>query len=124
MAASKLAALARLLPPDATADVEFSEERNPRIRESHVAEITIVARGRVLRARAAGRAFREAITCASRNIRQEASDLHHRRRAHPHRGLKAILGSGWRAAVTPRATWPSAFETEPAAAGQPDRLVG
>lgn len=89
MAEEKLASVARLLPPDAVADVEFSEERNPRIRDSHVAEITIVARGRVLRARAAGSAFREAVCHAVRNVRQEASDLHHRRRAHPHRMPKA-----------------------------------
>ena len=89
LAARKLEALARLLPPDATCDVEFSEERNPRIKQRSVAEITIIARGRVLRARAAGSAFGEAILRAVRNVRQEASDLHHRRRAHPHRQLKA-----------------------------------
>ncbi len=81
----KLAAIARLLPPDATADVEFSKERNPRISASHVTEITIYARGKVLRARVAESAFRDAIIHAVRNVRQEASDLHHRRRAHPHR---------------------------------------
>jgi hypothetical protein len=42
----------------------------------------------VLRARAAGTAFGDAMIHAVRNVRQEASDLHHRRRAHPHRGLK------------------------------------
>lgn len=89
MAAQKLEAIARLLPPDATADVEFSEERNPRIKQRRVAEVTIMARGRVLRARAAGTAFGDAMIHAVRNVRQEASDLHHRRRAHPHRGLKA-----------------------------------
>ena len=89
LAARKLEALARLLPPDATCDVEFSEERNPRIKQRSVAEITILARGRVLRARAAGTAFGEAMLHAVRNVRQEASDLHHRRRAHPHRALKA-----------------------------------
>ena len=72
-----------------TADVEFSEERNPRIRAACVAEITIVARGKVLRTRAAGVAFRDAVTHALRGIRQEASDDHHRRRAHPHRRLRA-----------------------------------
>ena len=89
MAARKLEAVARLLPPDATADVEFSEERNPRIKQRNVAEITIMARGKVLRARAAGTAFNDAMVHTVRNVRQEASDLHHRRRAHPHRGLKA-----------------------------------
>ena len=89
MAAARLAQLARLLPPDATADVEFSAERNPRIRQACVAEITIVARGKVLRTRAAGVAFKDAVTHAVRAIRQEASDDHHRRRAHPHRRLKA-----------------------------------
>ncbi len=90
LAERKLAAIARLLPPDATADVEFSEERNPRIARSHVAEITIIARGKVLRARAAESAFRDAIVHAVRNVRQEASDLHHRRRAHPHRVPKTV----------------------------------
>ncbi|MGI9117163.1 MAG: HPF/RaiA family ribosome-associated protein [Gaiellales bacterium] len=89
LAARKLEAIARLLPPDATADIEFSEERNPRIKQRSVAEVTIMARGKVLRARAAGTAFGEAVVHAVRNVRQEASDLHHRRRAHPHRGLKA-----------------------------------
>jgi ribosomal subunit interface protein len=89
VAERKLRPIARLLPPEATIDVELSEERNPRIARSHVAEITIVTRGRVLRARSAERAFRDAIVHASRAIRQEASDLHHRRRAHPHRGLRA-----------------------------------
>ena len=89
MAAQKLDAIARLLPPDATADVEFFEERNPRIKQRSVAEITIMARGKVLRARAAGTAFSEAMVHAVRNVRQEASDHHHRRRAHPHRGFKA-----------------------------------
>ncbi len=89
MAERKLAAIARLLPPDATADVEFLEERNPRIKQRSIAEITIMARGKVLRARAAGSAFSDAMVHAVRNVRQEASDLHHRRRAHPHRSLKA-----------------------------------
>jgi ribosome-associated translation inhibitor RaiA len=88
-AEARLAKLARLLPPDATADVEFSAERNPRIRAACVAEITIVARGKVLRARSAGVAFGQAVTHAVRSIRQEASDDHHRRRAHPHRRLRA-----------------------------------
>jgi ribosomal subunit interface protein len=89
LAEQKLQAIARLLPPDATADVEFLEERNPRIARSHVAEVTIIVRGKVLRARAAETAFREAVIHAIRNVRQEASDLHHRRRAHPHRLPKA-----------------------------------
>ena len=88
MAEQKLEAIARLLPPDATADVEFSEERNPRIAASHIAEITIIVRGKVIRARAAEFEFREAMIHAVRNVRQEASDLHHRRRSHPHRGFK------------------------------------
>ena len=88
IAEQKLEAIARLLPPDATADVEFSEERNPRIAASHIAEITIIVRGKVIRARAAESEFREAMIHAVRNVRQEASDLHHRRRSHPHRGFK------------------------------------
>ena len=88
MAEQKLEAITRLLPPDATADVEFSEERNPRIAASHIAEITIIVRGKVIRARAAESEFREAMIHAVRNVRQEASDLHHRRRSHPHRGFK------------------------------------
>lgn len=88
LAEQKLEAIARLLPPDATADVEFSEERNPRIAASQIAEITIIVRGKVIRARAAESAFIDAMIHAVRNVRQEVSDLHHRRRAHPHRGLK------------------------------------
>lgn len=85
LAEQKLASLENLLPPDAVADVELSEERNPRIAQAKVAEVTIIARGHVLRARASGRLFREAITQASRTMRTQVGDWHHRRRAHPHR---------------------------------------
>lgn len=85
LAEEKVAALAKLLPPDAVADVEFSEERNPRIAQSKVAEVTIMARGHVLRARGSGTVFREAITQVARTMRTQVGDWHHRRRAHPHR---------------------------------------
>ena len=88
LAEQKLQAVGRLLPPDATADVEFSEERNPRIARKAMAELTILARGRVLRAKVAEAAFRDAIIHAVRSVQQEASDLHDRRRSHPHRVLK------------------------------------
>jgi ribosomal subunit interface protein len=85
LAERKLAGLEALLPPDAVADVELSEERNPRIADAKVAEVTIVARGHVLRARANGRLFRQAITQVTRTMRTQVGDWHHRRRAHPHR---------------------------------------
>ena len=81
----KLAQMARLLPPDATANVEFSAERNPRIARGQIAEITIVTRGRVLRTRVGEAAFSEAVTHAIRNLRRDVADWHNRRRTHPHR---------------------------------------
>jgi glutamine synthetase len=67
---------------------QFFREHNIQEVEAIVPDMAGIARGKVIRARAAESEFRQAMIHAVRNVRQEASDLHHRRRAHPHRGLK------------------------------------
>ena len=49
----KLARLERFLDPVDQAEVRFSEERNPRIAEREICEVTLQGRGHVVRARAA-----------------------------------------------------------------------
>ena len=52
--ADKLSRLARFLDGMERAEVRFSEERNPRIPEKEVCEVTMHGHGHVVRARAAG----------------------------------------------------------------------
>jgi len=54
LATNKIEKVSRFLDSIQTAEIEFSEEHNPRISDKHIVEITLTTKTRVLRARASG----------------------------------------------------------------------
>ena len=75
-AEKKLARLDRYFAPDATLDLELSVEKNPRIAEPQVAEITVHTRGETIRVRTASNDMYAAIDLAVDRLRRQASDHH------------------------------------------------
>ena len=85
----------RLFTRDCRLDVELAVERNPRIADSQVAEVTVLTRGRTLRARHAAADMYAAIDGLADRIRRQAADLHERAATgRPHHATRpeAMLG--------------------------------
>lgn len=106
-AEKKLPRLDRYFPPEAVLDLELSVERNPRIAEPQIAEVTVHARGEVLRVRAASADMYAAIDLAIDRLRRQASD-HHDRHAG---GRPARVES-------PTAPAPASADEEPSLVGE------
>ncbi len=93
-AEKKLPRLDRYFPPEAVLDLELSVERNPRIAEPQIAEVTVHARGEVLRVRAASADMYAAIDLAIDRIRRKASDHHDRHTGgRPHHAEAPVAGA-------------------------------
>jgi putative sigma-54 modulation protein len=71
----KFAKVGRQVPPLAELEIELSEERNPSIRESCVAEVTLHVKGTTLRAR-------EASDDMTHSINLLGEDLHRQVKRH------------------------------------------
>jgi putative sigma-54 modulation protein len=77
-AEKKARRLERFLPSEASLDFELSVERNPRIAEPQVAELTVHARGEVLRVKATAADMYAAMDLAVDRMRRSAADYHDR----------------------------------------------
>jgi putative sigma-54 modulation protein len=77
-AQKKAARLERFLPSEARLDFELCVERNPRIAEPQIAELTVHARGEVLRVKATASDMYAAMDLAVDRMRRTAADSHDR----------------------------------------------
>jgi putative sigma-54 modulation protein len=118
-AEAKLEKLARILPPwdDATeVELELSVERNPKIAQAQIAEVTVRTKGPVLRVRESAEDMYAAIDQAARKLERQARRYRDRRKDHhgpPMDEVPELLGAqldGGRAETTP----PEGEEFEPA----------
>ena len=91
-ATKKLARLGKYVTNDARADLELSIEKNPRISEPQVAELTVHVRGGIMRARCASSDLYAAIDLVIDRIRRQAADEHERRvTGRPHHVAKPAV---------------------------------
>lgn len=84
-AESKLEKLTRILPPwdDAmTVELELSVERNPKIAQAQIAEVTVRTKGPVLRVRESAEDMYAAIDQAARKLERQARRYRDRRKDH------------------------------------------
>jgi putative sigma-54 modulation protein len=90
-ATAKLARLERFLDGLERAQVRFSEERNPRIPEREVCEVTLEGHGHVVRARASGEDMMTAVDRVVDKLEQRLVRRKERLvgRSHPTRGVPA-----------------------------------
>ena len=84
-AEKKASRLERFLPSEARVDFELSVERTPRIAEPQVAELTVHARGEVLRVKASASDMYAAMDLAVDRMRRSAAEYHDRHKnGRPH----------------------------------------
>jgi putative sigma-54 modulation protein len=84
-AEAKLERLTRILPPwdDATTvELELSVERNPKIAQAQIAEVTVRTKGPVLRVRESAEDMYAAIDLAARKLERQARRYRDRRKDH------------------------------------------
>ena len=81
----KLAKLDKQLADQTQVEVELSEQRNPSIAESHVAEATIFTKGPTLRARVSNRDMRASIDRLVDKLERQVKRYRERRRMEPRR---------------------------------------
>ena len=81
----KLAKLDKQLAEQTQVELELSEEKNPSIPESHVAEATIFAKGPTLRAREASREIRASIDQLVDNLERQVKRYREKRIEEPRR---------------------------------------
>ncbi len=89
-AEQKLDRLARILPPwdeATTVELELSVERNPKIANAQIAEVTVRTKGPVLRVRESAEDMYAAIDQAARKLERQARRYRDRRKAHGPRGM-------------------------------------
>ena len=84
-AEQKLRKLDKQLPDLVQVEVELSEEKNPSIRESQVAEATVFTKGHPLRARAATSDMRASIDGLTDKLVRVIKDYQDKRRREPRR---------------------------------------
>ncbi len=87
----RLRRLERLFTRECTFDVELAVERNPRIADSQIAEVTLVTRGRTIRARHAAPDMYAAIDGLADRVRRQVADLNER--LHDHHAPRMALVS-------------------------------
>lgn len=98
-AESKFERLARILPPwdeATTVELELSVERNHRIAEAQIAEVTVRTKGPVLRVRESASDMYVAIDQAARKLERQARRYRERRKDHqapPMDEVPEILGA-------------------------------
>ena len=76
----KFAKIGRQVPPLAELEIELSEERNPSIRESCVAEVTLHVKGTTLRAREASDDMAHSINLVSEDLHRQVKRHRDKRR--------------------------------------------
>jgi len=81
----KLGKLTKQLADQTQVEVELSEQRNPSIAESHVAEATIFAKGATLRARGASTDMRASIDELVEKLERQVKRYRELRRVEPRR---------------------------------------
>ncbi len=81
----KLGKLTRVLAAETLVEVELSEESNPSIADSHVAEATIYAKGSTLRARAATPDMKASIDELLDKLERQVKRYRELRRVEPRR---------------------------------------
>lgn len=79
----RFAKVARQVSPLARLEVELSEERNPAIRASQVAEVTLFLKGTTLRARDASESMVHSINLVSEEIARQVKRHRDKRRSRP-----------------------------------------
>jgi ribosomal subunit interface protein len=90
-AEKKARRLERFLPSEARLDFELSVERNPRIAEPQVAELTVNARGEVLRVKATAADMYAAMDLAVDRMKRSAAEYHDRHTGgRPHHAPRAV----------------------------------
>ena len=81
----KLSKLGKQLSEQTQVEVELSEQRNPSIAASHVAEATIFTKGPTLRARESSRDIRASIDLLVQNLERQVKRYRERRIMEPRR---------------------------------------
>jgi len=81
----KLSKLAKQLADQTQVEVELSEQRNPSIAESHVAEGTIFTKGPTLRARESSTDMKASIDQLVDKLERQVKKYRERRRVEPRR---------------------------------------
>lgn len=84
----KLAKLGKQLADQTQVEVELSEQRNPSIAESHVAEATIFTKGPTLRAREASPDLKAAIDQLADKLERQVKRYRERRTVEPRRHVE------------------------------------
>jgi len=82
---TKLGKLDKQLADQTQVELELSEEKNPSISESHVAEATIFAKGTTLRAREVSREVRASIDLLVDNLERQIKRYREKRIEEPRR---------------------------------------
>ena len=82
---AKLAKLDKQLAEQTQVELELSEEKNPSIQASQIAEATIFAKGTTLRAREAAREIRTAIDQLVDNLERQVKRYREKRTEEPRR---------------------------------------
>jgi ribosome hibernation promoting factor len=81
----KLSKLSKQLADQTQVEVELSEQRNPSIADSHVAEATIFTKGPTLRAREASRDMRASIDRLADKLERQVKRYREMRKVEPRR---------------------------------------
>ena len=81
----KLARLGKQLAEQTQVEVELSEQRNPSIAESQVAEATVFTKGPTLRARESSRDMKASIDLLADKLERQVKRYTERRRVEPRR---------------------------------------
>ena len=76
----RLEKIAKQVSPLAQCDVELSEERNPRVPDSQIAEVTLRLKGVTLRARSASNSMARAINEAAEDLARQVKRHRDKRR--------------------------------------------
>ena len=95
----------RQVSPLARLEIEIYEERNPRVADCHVAEVTLYLKGVTLRARDASPEIVHSLNLAfeelARQVKRHRDKRRHRREAHAAASDRRSAGGGARVASQP-----------------------
>jgi putative sigma-54 modulation protein len=81
----KLAPLGKQLAEQTQVELELSEQRNPSIAESQVAEVTVFTKGPTLRARESSRDMKASIDLLAHKVERQVKRYSERRHVEPRR---------------------------------------
>jgi putative sigma-54 modulation protein len=92
-ATRKLTKISRFDDRILTMDVEFSEERNPRVADQHRVEVTVTTKAHLIRAEASGSDPVSAVDRVVDRLERQVKKLKGRRTARKHADARAIVGA-------------------------------